>query len=114
MIKDLQICFDFTDRSEESFKMGEGGPAVCDGKLHGIFSWNNKKSACGEDRVVGVFTRPCYSELFIIGTSPAFVQSLDFFMSRLKSGFCLDQIKTRFESGLGLDNIQILVLKLKA
>ena len=60
MIKDLQIYFDFTDRSEESFKMGEGRPAVCDGKLHGIFSWDNKKWACGEDIVVGVFTRPCY------------------------------------------------------
>ena len=65
MIKDLHICFDFTDRSEESFKMGEGGPAVCGGKLHGIFSWDNKKSACGEDRVVGVFTRPCYCNSWI-------------------------------------------------
>ena len=27
MIKDLRICFDFTDRGEEPFKMGEGGPA---------------------------------------------------------------------------------------
>ena len=48
-MKDRQICFDFTDGSEESFKMGKGGPAVCDGKLHGIFSWNNKKWACGEE-----------------------------------------------------------------
>ena len=54
------------------------------------------------------------AELSIIGTSPDFVQNLEFFMSRLISGFCLDQIKTRFEPGLGLDNIQILVLKLKA
>ena len=67
MIKDLQICFDFTNGSEESFKMGEGGPAVCDGKLHGIFS--NKKWACGEDRVVGVFTRPCYEDSWIHAVS---------------------------------------------
>ena len=52
-------------------------------------------------------------ELSIIGTSPDFVQSLKFFKSRLKSGFCLDQIKTRFESGPGLDKIQISGLKLK-
>ena len=51
-------------------------------------------------------------ELSIIGTSPDSVQSLDFFLSRLISGFCLDQIKTRFESGLDLEKIKISVLKL--
>jgi len=34
-------------------------------------------------------------------------------MIEVISGFCLDQIKTRFESGLGLDKIQISFLKLK-
>ena len=58
----------------------------------------------------------CNSDSFpemSIGTSPDFVQSLEFFLARLKSGFCLDQIKTRFESGLGLYKIQISVSKLK-
>ena len=49
----------------------------------------------------------------ITGTSPDTVQSLDFSLSRLLSWFCLDQIRTRFESGQGLDKIQISVLKLK-
>ena len=48
-----------------------------------------------------------------IGTSPDFGQNLEFLLSRLISGFYLDQINTRFESGLSLDKIQILVLKLK-
>ena len=50
------------------------------------------------------------AEMSIIGTSPDFVQNLEFFLSRLKSGLCLDQIKTRFQSGLGLDKIQIFFL----
>ena len=59
------------------------------------------------------FSEQFTSELSITGTSPDLVQSLEFFLSRLISGFCLDQIKTRFESGLGLDKIQIIFLKLK-
>ena len=35
------------------------------------------------------------------------------YMIEVISGICLDQIKTRFESGLGLDKIQISFLKLK-
>ena len=53
----------------------------------------------------------CQPELSIIGTDPDAVQSLDFFLSRLMSGFRLDQIKTRFGSGLDLDKIKISVLK---
>ena len=60
---------------------------------------------------IEIFEYSSEAELSITDTSPDLVQSLEFFMSRLKSGFCLDQIKTRFESGLGLDNIQISVLK---
>jgi len=46
------------------------------------------------------------TEVSIISTSPDFVQSLDFFLSRPISGFRLDQIKTRFESGPSLDKTQ--------
>ena len=54
---DTQTCFSIRDGNQESFKIASGGPAVCDGKLHGIFSWDNRKWTCDKNEIVGVFTK---------------------------------------------------------
>ena len=59
---------------------------------------NGERSGCRTGRARQ--TDVSWAEMSTIGTSPDQVQSLDFFMSR-------------FWSGLGLDKIQISVLKLK-
>ena len=68
-----------------------------------VFLKTSKKQTCACPQRTHGSSR---TEVSIIDTSPDFVQSLDFFLSRLISGFCLDQIKTRFESGRSLDKTQ--------
>jgi len=67
-LPDQQTCFGYLDRKQASCEFDDGGPAVCDGVLQGIFSWDNRHitDIFGNDiykcdrRIVGVFTRICY------------------------------------------------------
>ena len=66
---DHQTCFGYLDGKQNSCEFDDGGPAVCDGELHGIFSWDNRHQTdifgnsvkkCDENGVVGIFTSLCY------------------------------------------------------
>ena len=66
---DHQICFGYLDGKQDSCEFDDGGPAVCDGELQGIFSWDNRPRTdifgysvlkCDENGVVGIFTSLCY------------------------------------------------------
>ena len=70
---DQHTCFGYLDRKQAFCKFDDGGPAVCDGVLQGIFSWENRHitDITGNDvykcdeRVVGVFTRICHLKYWI-------------------------------------------------
>ena len=56
-INDHNICFEY--QKQASYEIGEGFPVECDGELQGFLSWKN--TPCGENNVIGVFTRVCDS-----------------------------------------------------
>ena len=43
---DQQTCFGYLDRKQASCEFDDGGPAVFDGFLQGVFSWTNIVYEC--------------------------------------------------------------------
>ena len=50
------VCIGFIDGGKDSCRGDGGGPAVCDGVLHGIVSWGD---GCGKKYRPGVYTKVC-------------------------------------------------------
>jgi len=50
------VCIGFIDGGKDSCRGDGGGPAVCDGVLHGIVSWGH---GCSKKYRPGIYTKVC-------------------------------------------------------
>ena len=74
---DQQTCFGYLDRKQASCEFDDGGPAVCDGVLQGIFSWDNR-------HITAIFGHDVYKcdERVVADSSESLQEFISFIGSR--------------------------------